>query len=379
MEQLEFNLLENDKYIYKSNNLIESSYNLSLNEQRLIFMAIRKLKPIYVKSDIKPSQLKTYAATREFGDLRIYANEFKKEFELTGNSHYERLAKIADTLFENRIQYLQDDGTFVKKRWVITCSYNKAEKYITLTFHPDLILDLLVFKSRFGELRYDSSKKFKTNYAFRTYEILKNAAYKGFRRMEVSDYRHKLAIYDDEKYSKFSELDRNVIKPSIKTINEETDITVSYKPVRYGRKVGAIEFTIEKKSNVKMIGSYEEEYVEPSHYANIKEIIGMEITSGQVSTITNSVIEAIRKHKIDTTVYDYIKEKVKVVNEYGKTNTIHNYIGTLLTAIDGNWISKERQKKLKFNNFEGREYNHDAIEEMALGHSEYDPEKLYNK
>lgn len=374
--QLEFNLLDTDKYIYKSNNLIESSYNLSLNEQRLIFMAIRKLKPIYVKSSIKPSQMKTLGATQEFGDLRIYVNEFKKEFGLSGNSHYERLASITETLFDNKIQYLEDDGTFVDKRWVITCKYNNNEKYISMTFHPELILDLLVFKSKFGELKYDSSKKFKTNYAFRLYEILKNSAYKGIRRIEVPDLRHKLAMYEDSKYEKFGEFDRNVIKPAIKSINDDTDISVTYETIRYGRVVGAIEFSIEKKSCA-MASRYDEEQVELSHYNNIKNILGMEVTSGRVNKITNAIIEAIREHKIDMTVYEYLQSKVDIVEQYMKTTTVKSYMGVLLTAISENWLLESKDKKLQFNNFEARCYDYDYMEEVALGNVEYDESKLY--
>ena len=44
--QLQFDQMDNDKYIYKSNNLVESSYSLSLNAQRLIYMGAKKLKPI---------------------------------------------------------------------------------------------------------------------------------------------------------------------------------------------------------------------------------------------------------------------------------------------------------------------------------------------
>ena len=52
-EQIEFDYMDNEKYIYKSNNLVESSYSLSLNAQRLIYMGAKKLKPIFIKSNIR--------------------------------------------------------------------------------------------------------------------------------------------------------------------------------------------------------------------------------------------------------------------------------------------------------------------------------------
>lgn len=368
-EQIEFQIMDNSKYIYKSNNLIESSYNLNLNEQRLIYLAVKKLKPLYVKSNLKPSQLRTFAGTQEFGDIRIYVNEFKKEFKLNGNSLYERLSDIAKNFFNNKIQYLKDDGTFVEKRWIITCEYNENEKYISMTFHPDLILDLLVFKSRYGELQYDISKSFKTTYAFRIYELLKNCTYKGIRRFELNDLRHKLAIYDDKKYSSYSEFKRNVLIPSVKSINDNTDIEVGFDEIRYGRSVGAIEFNISKTSNYEL--SVENvEYFDQSHYKNLKEITNHKLTAGEVDRITNYTIESIREYKVDLSVYDYIKEKVEVIEAYNKFNPIKNYIGMLLKAIKENWKVDEKDKYRQFNDFEQRDYSDtewNSLEDRLLG------------
>lgn len=369
-EQIEFSFMDNSKYIYKSNNLIESSYSLNLNEQRLIYMALKKLKPIYIRSDIKPSKLKTYAATQEFGDIKIYVNEFKKEFKISGNSLYKRLEEMADAFFEKTIQYLEEDGTFVKKRWVITCKYNKDEKYVALTFHPDLILDLLIFKNKYCEIQYDASKNFKSVYVFRIYELLKSYTYKGSRIIELNDLRHKLAIYDDNKYSSYSEFKRNILTPSIKTINKSSDIEVSSKDIRRGRSVNAVEFIISRKdSEVRDVENVE--IFEQSHYLKLKEILNCELTAGEVDIITNSTIEAIREFNIDMTVYEYIKEKHVVIVDYSKKKTIDNYIGMVIKAIKNNWkpnIVKEKELDPKsFNNFEAREYDYDDLEKKLLG------------
>ena len=146
--QLQFDHMDNDKYIYKSNNLVESSYSLSLNAQRLIYMGAKKLKPIYIKSDIKPSQLNTFLATQTFGNLKIYVTDFKREFNIKGNYLYETLVDVAKELWDSKIQYLSNDGKIIEKRWVITCEYDPNDCCISLTFHPDLILDLLVFKNK---------------------------------------------------------------------------------------------------------------------------------------------------------------------------------------------------------------------------------------
>jgi plasmid replication initiation protein len=186
--------MDTNTYVFKSHNLIESGYNFTLNEQRLTYLATKKLKPRYIKSNIKPSEIKTLFGHETFKDLRIYVNEFKEEFNLSSNNLYKVLEDTASSLKKKELNYLQDDGTFVEKSWVITSKYNSEEKFIELTFHPDLILDLLVIKGKFGKLEYNATKTFKTSYAFRIYELLQNYAYRGNRRFELEDLRYKLGI-----------------------------------------------------------------------------------------------------------------------------------------------------------------------------------------
>ncbi len=249
--QLNFDQMDNDKYIFKSNNLIESSYSLSLNAQRLIYIGVKKLKPVYIKSHINSSKLNTFLATQKFGNLKIYVTDFKKEFNIKGNYLYETLVDVAKELLSSKIRYLSDDGKIIEKRWVIKCEYDPNKYYIGLTFHPDLILDLLVFKNKYNKLQHDAFKVLKNSDQIRTYELLKRYVKKGVRRFELQDYRYKLA-YKDDIYPEYAKFKQRKIKPTIEAINKNTDIEIyDYKEIRYGRKVGAIEFYIrDNKNNV---------------------------------------------------------------------------------------------------------------------------------
>lgn len=337
-DEIIYEQIDTDKYIYKSNNLIESSYRLSINAQRLIYMCAKKLKPIYVKSNIKPSQMNTFLANQTFGQIKIFVTEFKEEFGLKGNYLYDALEQVVKELWEEEIQYLDNKGDVIKKRWVITCGFDEKRSYITMSFHPDLILDLLVFKTKYGKMQSDVTKQLKTSDQIRTYELLKNSLHKGKRRISLLDYRYKLAIPDDL-YPKYTKLKHGKILPAIKAINENTEIEVyDYKEIRHGRSVGEIEFYIRQKNHNETVDDdYVDEIVEQSHVDNVKEIIKTDISVGTVSKITNMTIEAIRKFKVDMTVYEYIKEKVNVIQEYEKINPIKSYIGILSTAIKENW------------------------------------------
>ena len=362
-EQLALDMqpMDTDTYVFKSHNLIESGYNFTLNEQRLTYLASKKLKPRYIKSNIKPSQMNTFLAHETFKELKIYVNEFKEAFHLKSHNLYKVMEDTANSLYEKSIQYMQDDGTFVEKRWVITCKYNKEEKYVALTFHPDLILDLLVFKGKFGKMNYNSIVNFKSSYTFRIYELLQNYAYRGGRRFELEDLRYKLGIYDDLLHKEYKNFKRYILKPSIETINQSTELNVELKEFRYGRKVGAIEFIISQKATPLIELDKDEDLIDKSQVEEMEKKVGFKLTAGQVDELTNLTISSIKKNHLDMAFYEYIEYEVERVKEYAQTTTIKNLYGCLKTAIAEYWTENQALPKSNtFNNFEPRNYYNDT-------------------
>ena len=374
-EQIEFDYMDNEKYIYKSNNLVESSYSLSLNAQRLIYMGAKKLKPIFIKSNIKPSQLKSFLATKTFGDLKIYVTEFKNEFNIKGNYLYDTFVDVAKELWNSKIQYMSNDGKIIEKRWVITCEYDPKNCCISLTFHPDLILDLLVFKNKYNKIQHNATKTLKNSDQIRTYELLKRYVKRGVRRFELEDYRYKLA-YDDDIYPEYSKLKQRKIKPTIKAINENTDIEIyDFKEIRYGRKVGAIEFYIRENKEAQLEENEEliDDSIDPSHVENVNRILGRNLSAGMVSKITNISLNSIKDNHVDMTVYEYIEDKVKAVKNYARSNTIRNYMSVFLTALRENWDSEIITIQNQLWSGEQRNYSDeymDDLERKLLGWDE---------
>ena len=374
-EQIEFDYMDNEKYIYKSNNLVESSYSLSLNAQRLIYMGAKKLKPIFIKSNIKPSQLKSFLATKTFGDLKIYVTEFKNEFNIKGNYLYDTFVDVAKELWNSKIQYMSNDGKIIEKRWVITCEYDPKNCCISLTFHPDLILDLLVFKNKYNKIQHNATKALKNSDQIRTYELLKRYVKRGVRRFELEDYRYKLA-YDDDIYPEYSKLKQRKIKPTIKAINENTDIEIyDFKEIRYGRKVGAIEFYIRDNKEAQLEENEEliDDSIDPSHVENVNRILGRNLSAGMVSKITNISLNSIKDNHVDMTVYEYIEDKVKAVKNYAQSNTIRNYMSVFLAALRENWDSEIITIQNQLWSGEQREYSDeymDDLERKLLGWDE---------
>ena len=216
----------------------------------------------------------------------------------------------------------------------------------------------------------------KNNDQIRTYELLKRYTKVGKRRFDLEDYRYKLA-YSDDIYPSYAKLKQCKIKPTIKAINENTDIEIyELKEIRYGRKVGAIEFYVRNNSKENITNQDdlidEDDIIDIPYVENVSKIIGRPLTAGLVGRITNLCLESIRINSIDMTVYEYIKDKVEVVEEYSRNNTVYNYMGVLMAAIKDNW-GREGVNSINthlWNEMMNRDYSEEEykdIENKLLG------------
>ena len=381
----------NKQHIMKSNNLIDCSYKLTLSEQRLINLACKKLKPMFVSKNISFEELKMLAETNFFEAIEITVPEYKKEFKIKSNNVYNEMARVTNSLFEKEIIYFDEEGNLTKKRWVITCKFNEVTKKVIIKFHPDLLMDLLIFKGQYTKLNYSFLTTTKSFYASRLYELLRQYLNIGCRGFDIQDLRFKFGLKDGE-YPMYANFKQKILKPSIKWINENSDICVEVSEDKLGtRSVKKLDFTIKSQDfdlkTPKLVTSQTtmDEFIEEkSGYLAIRNKLNVELTAEEVETICDSAINGLKDCGLkDVKVLDYIQDKWDIVKKYGKNKKDFNYVGALITALKNNWsnnkvINIEDSKKLKFNNFEGRDYNWDALEEMALGNAEYNPDMLYN-
>lgn len=368
-----FKKLNNTNYTYKSSQLIESSYELSLTEQRIISLACKMIQPIYIEKRVKPSDLENVLGAMKFSKIEISVNEFRKEYNIKANNIYELIAEAASNLYERNIRYYNENGKLVDKRWVSTCIYDDSNKSVKLTFNSDMILDLLVFKGKYVALFFDMSQNIRSKYAFRLYEILKNYSYLGKYKVTIDDLKFMLAI--EGAYKNYAEFNRNVIKPNLEVINTYSDIKVECNPIRSGRSVSSLEFYISNKASKTFSPDSKFKERIPNSYNEISARLAkynVELSSSDAEMLFNAAIEFTTINKKDVDVTSYILEKIDFLDEYVETTEVKKPIGFLKWAIETNQQVNNQsiKKKLKFDNFEGRnqgrEY-YDDLEKKLLG------------
>ncbi|MBI6550121.1 replication initiation protein [Xenorhabdus lircayensis] len=226
----------NNLIAYKSNALIEASYKLTLQEQRVLLMCIGKLNPT---SEI-PEKI-----------FQLTAEEFYLAFPNMGTGNAERhLQDAVDKLAERWIQ-IHWKNKKEEIRWIQQkAKYFGGEGKIELTFSDSIMPYLTQLKGQFTSIAVKNVSALKRTYSIRIYELLMQFKATGDRLISVDDFRSMMGLED--KYSKFAELNKFVIKPAIKELNDKSDLVVTVNIVKKGRIASALHFQFRQDNQIKI-------------------------------------------------------------------------------------------------------------------------------
>ena len=318
--------------IVKSNNLIEGSYKLTTSENRLIDLALSNLEVVMLDKNLSAEDVRSLIKQKDFELLYVYVSDYKKEYNIKNNTIYSELVETANRLYNRNITYLENND-LVKKRWVITCKIAEDRSAVAIQFHPDLISDLLVFKSDYTRFDFDVKKYIRSYYACRIYELLKQYQVFGQRIFEVGQLRFLLGIEDTE-YPQYSNFKQRILKPSVIQINKVTDLYIELDDSTYkvNKKVEKLKFKMVKQS-VTFQGREQISFLDnpdtvPSEYneynvvKEFKELLGVTISPKQIDKLVEKTSISIKENQLSISIRQYIKEKKLVIDEYGKNNEI---------------------------------------------------------
>ena len=170
--------------VFKSNNLIEAKYKLSLNEQKLILLLASTIKPD--DEDFKPVRFRIV-------DLLNYLG-----FE-DNTTHYTYLRQLTEKLM-TRVLKIWDlqRKTLLQINWLSSAEYHFKEGIIELCFDPKLKPFLLKLKEKFTAYSLQIAVKFDSAYSIRIYELLKQYEKLGTRSISIKELRAFLGISDKE-------------------------------------------------------------------------------------------------------------------------------------------------------------------------------------
>ena len=248
--------------IVMDNSIVTSAYNLTLNEQRLIYCALKQIpkgEPIdpettfYVSRDDflelgadtsnvaqeirqatrdlmkKTLKIRTNAGVLEFQwlrqVLRYDKNAEQKLKEMYPNKEYYndyiRALKLYN-LFDALPPHRHDDNIVAR-----------------MIFSPEIVPLLSDLRANFTQFFLKDVAKFTSIYRFRIYQLLMQYKSTGYIKISIDDLRYMLVLQN--KYPLVADLKKRAIDVAVDEINEKSPYNVQCEFIKKGRKFVALE------------------------------------------------------------------------------------------------------------------------------------------
>jgi len=232
-----------DLVVTQSNRLVEASYRMSLIEKQLVLYAV-----------VQGREDDNFLPKNE--TITVDAKQFATTFHISEKHVYEMLKEASDRLFDRwiRIEDIHPKTGLprvVKTRWVSDVAYVEGAGLVEFTFAKKVLPYISRLEKEYTSYRLEKIGRMNTAHAVRLYELLVQYLAARRRKFDLDDLKALLGVADE--YSSIKDLKKRVIEPSLKQINEYTDIEVSYENVKRGRSVTGLLFTIKPKADPKLI------------------------------------------------------------------------------------------------------------------------------
>ena len=227
--------------VVKTNRLNTATQNLSLTEVRIMQLAIVDAR-------------ETGLGLTSDSPLTISSSRYAEAFGVSRQSAYEAILKAEKTLFDRRFSFLDDDDKMVKSRWVQRVKYLDDEASIEVILTYDVVKEVTRidgYEQFFTQYLLEQTAHMNSAYSVRLYELL--IQWKTAKKtpvLELQQFREQLGVENDE-YQRMYDFKNRVLDVAVKEINEVTDLKVSYKQKKKGRRIIGFEFAVltNKKTN----------------------------------------------------------------------------------------------------------------------------------
>lgn len=314
LEQKGTNVMSDVKYynysVSKGNEfIVTGKFNCSLNEQKLLLILISTIQP-----DDESLMRQTF--------------KIKELAELLGidpTSIYSELRNLTRNLVKAYIE-VEHEGVLIQTHLVTTARHERGKGLLTMQLCEDLKPFYLQLQNRFTTYKLKYILKLHSKYSIRFYELFKCYINQGQEEFSCSiQYLKDLMVLTQKSYERYSDFHRKVLKPAVKEINESTDLSVTYKEVKEGRKVVGLFFQVKLKASHRV--------VEPPPIPTPLQhpTIRLERIQNYIAKITGVTISLEEANKIclaEETSSSTLTEAYQVLN--GQTR---NPVGSLLKYL----------------------------------------------
>lgn len=228
--------------------LAESAHGLTLNEARVMMLAMRCIDP-------RTSPYK-YAKHGDPVKVKVHAAEFAELAGLepdadgyTNRAAYDGLKKACERLYE-RSAYWKEGKKETRMRWVYKATYHPQEAWAEICFSPDMTPHIFMLNAKFVRYRLEFAQGLRSIYSNNLLRLLMMQKDTGFKTILLEDFRRAMEVPESYKYG---DIKRYAITLPVKELNEKADMAIEWSETKRGRAVYSLQFRFSfvKKEAVK--------------------------------------------------------------------------------------------------------------------------------
>jgi len=226
-------VVQKKKRVVRHNELINAKMEVTLTQMRML---------LYCTSLIRP----------EDKDLAKYTIPIKDFFEDCNLSGYSGYSQIKNELKDFKSSFIEisseeEEGAFTFVNIFASVGYVPNRGVVEVCFNPQLKPYLISIQGNFTQYDIKQTLAMSSVNSIRIFELLKQYENFGKRRINLEDLRTILNL--EGKYSTWSGFKKRVLEQAQKECEEHTDLNFTYTEIKSGRKITALQFLIQKKSN----------------------------------------------------------------------------------------------------------------------------------
>lgn len=349
--------MDKNYLVTKSNYFImNSSYDLSLEEQKIILTLASMVQP----------------TDEEFKPYKFKINEFMALLGVNTKTKYSETPKITKELMK-KVFEIEEGKKIIQVAWLSSAVYEKGTGYVELEFSPRLKPYMIKLGTVFTQYKLANILSMKSKYSPRIYEILKCNEFKKQAYIEIEVLELRKLINADNVYPKYNDFKRYIIERTQKELKKISDISFDFEEVKTGRKVTSFKFYIHsnKENKSSDLSAFDEvsatiETETPLDILekSIEEVMTITENSFTEKNASTFFGDSNGNIKLISKAYEYMK------NQKVKTSKV-GYMRTLLKNFDEpQKLEKSGVEYTGFNNFKPREYDYDSLEKKLLGWEE---------
>ena len=348
----EFNMDKN--YLVKKSNyfIMNSSYDLSLEEQKIILTLASMVNP----------------QDEEFKPYKFKISDFMELLGIKDKSKYTDIPKITKELMK-KVFEIEEGKTIIQVAWLSSAAYEKGSGFVELQFSPRLKPYMIKLNELFTRYRLANILNMKSKYSIRIYELLKSNEFKEQKCIEVDIKELRKLLKAEDIYPRYYDFRNRILQTTQKELEKVSDIAFDFEETRYAREVKSVKFFIRankptNRASGDVLPSLEnkttvdEQKPIESKLEPMRDMIEEPISNLEIKKLYDAANGDIAKISLVYRYYQKVSESKK----------IDNMMGYLLSLLKNGYNQPIESKiKPEKKDFDEREYDYDELERKLLG------------